>query len=264
MRLGLGLGIFYSFNSGAGGSPFTTEYQAILNKAIALGYTLPSPEEQIVQDNYLRGLLLSGAWDELDVYYLFANNGSKEFATLNWKNPNSHQATLVNSPTFNAGQGFTFNGTSSYIDTNYNPSTQGVKFTQNSASRGLYMRTAPSSGVYMDGMTVAGNRLRYSTGGTPDQQINATATMGGNAILGATAQRKSIHRVDASNVNVIDGTTVYANTSTSIAIPNSNLLIGRTQSFYSNLEASDYYAGANLTALNNTFNTLFANYLAAL
>jgi hypothetical protein len=126
------------------------------------------------------------------------------------------------------------------------------------------MRTPPSSGVYMDGMSVAGNRLRYATGGTTDQQINSTAVLSISAVIGATPARKSVHRVDATNVNVIDGTTVYAGTSASIAIPNSNLWIGRTQTFYSNPQISDYYAGANLTALNNTFNTLFSNYLAAL
>lgn len=258
----IGIGIGIPFSRVLGG--FTTEYQAILNRATALGYTLPSAAQQAIQNQYIIDLKTAGIWAELDVYYVFANNGSQEFGTLNWKNPNTNQATLVNSPTFAINQGFTFNGSTSYIDTNFNPSTQGVKFTQNSASRGLYMRTPPSSGVYMDGMSVAGNRLRYSTGGTPDQQINSTTTLSISAIIGATPARKSIHRVDATNVNVIDGTTVYSGTSTSSSIPNSNLWIGRTQTLYSNVQVSDYYAGANLTALNNTFNTLFSNYLAAL
>jgi hypothetical protein len=61
--------------------------------------------------------------------------------------------TNVNSTTFTAGQGFTGNGTTMYLNTNYNPAVDGVKYTQNSASFGVYSRTnnsslAESIGVY--------------------------------------------------------------------------------------------------------------------
>jgi len=44
--------------------------------------------------------------------------------------------TNVNSTTFTAGEGFQGNGTTMYLDTNYNPAVDGVKYTQNSASFG--------------------------------------------------------------------------------------------------------------------------------
>jgi len=46
--------------------------------------------------------------------------------------------TNVNSTTFTAGQGFQGNGTTMYLDTNYNPSVDGVKYTLNSASGYAY------------------------------------------------------------------------------------------------------------------------------
>jgi hypothetical protein len=113
----------------AGG--FSAEYTAILARATALGYTLPSAAQQIVQNKLVLDLKTSGVWDLRDVIYSPANNGSKEFGTLNWKNPLVHQKTLVSSPTWTSNLGYSGNGSSSYVDWNYNPATQGVQFTLN-------------------------------------------------------------------------------------------------------------------------------------
>jgi len=51
-------------------------------------------------------------------------------------------ATAVNSPTFTANQGYAGNGTTSYINSTWNPVTHGVAYTQNSAGIILYDRTA--------------------------------------------------------------------------------------------------------------------------
>jgi len=53
-------------------------------------------------------------------------------------NPTSTPITNVNSTTFTAGEGFQGNGTTMYLNTNYNPSVDGVKYTLNSASLGSY------------------------------------------------------------------------------------------------------------------------------
>lgn len=53
----------------------------------------------------------------------------------------SHDATNVNSAGWVQWQGFTGNGTSSYLNTNYNPSSQGVVVSTSSVSMGAYSRT---------------------------------------------------------------------------------------------------------------------------
>ena len=53
-------------------------------------------------------------------------------------NPTSTMITEVNSPTFTANQGYTGNGTTSYLNSNYNTSIDGVKFTRNNCSYGGY------------------------------------------------------------------------------------------------------------------------------
>lgn len=46
--------------------------------------------------------------------------------------------TTVNSPTFTSGKGFKGNGVTSYLNTNYNPSVDGIKYTLNSSSNLIY------------------------------------------------------------------------------------------------------------------------------
>lgn len=88
--------------------------------------------------------------DALDIMYILAAE-TEQAALLNTVNPGTHNATNVNSVAFEASRGMTGNGSSSYLDTNYNPSTQGVNFITNSASMGVYSRTnsIEASGVDM-------------------------------------------------------------------------------------------------------------------
>lgn len=106
-------------------------YAALLNVATSLGYSLPSTDQQAKQISFISALMDAGIWDSLDVLYVFATDGDSDFATLNWKNPSTFKCTKVNSPTFTANEGFNGNGTTSYLDTEWDPATNGVNFTQN-------------------------------------------------------------------------------------------------------------------------------------
>lgn len=61
-------------------------------------------------------------------------------ARTSFVNPLSTLATEVNGPTFTPLLGYTGNGTTSYLNTNFNPFTQGVKYTLNSASGFTYIQ----------------------------------------------------------------------------------------------------------------------------
>lgn len=112
------------------------DYQAILDYATTQGYTLPTSAQQVLQNQLLVDLKDAGIWSKLDTFAVFATDGNSDFALIDWKRLS--QYTAVNSPTFTSNQGFTGNGTSSYINTNYNPTINGVNFSQNSASMGGY------------------------------------------------------------------------------------------------------------------------------
>ena len=146
-------------------SEVTTDpnYQAVLDRASTLGYTAPSAAQQELQNTLVEDLKTAGVWSKLDVFYVFATDGDSDYATLNWKSPSSFQATKVNSPTFTSDIGFTGDGTSAYLNTNFTPSTDGVEYTLSDASEMFYREnnaSTPTSFITGNDSATRGNFLR--------------------------------------------------------------------------------------------------------
>lgn len=81
-----------------------------------------------------------GTWAKKDVFYFTAihtsNNGE---ALVNWKNPGTHDLTIVldgGTMNFTPYEGFQSDD-GAYIDTNYNPATQGASYKLEDASYGV-------------------------------------------------------------------------------------------------------------------------------
>jgi hypothetical protein len=138
---------------------YDADYQAWLNRLTALGYTLPTAACSQILSDMIAGIKTDGNWTELDRFAFFAHNGDSDGATVDMINPSGHsQITKVNSPGWNAKQGFNGNGSSSYLNWNYALSTAAVKFTQNSASMGVWVHTgANSPSTYILGVRSATN-----------------------------------------------------------------------------------------------------------
>lgn len=142
---------------------FTTEYDAVLDRGTALGYSLPSLSQRILQNALVVSLKSSTIWTAIDVLYVFATNGDSDFATINWKAPASFQASKVNSPTFTTNVGFTGNGSSSYLNTNWTPSLNASQYQINNAAFfGYFSGTA--SGMYCGTFNVSPNAIRPGIG----------------------------------------------------------------------------------------------------
>ena len=123
--------------------------------------TTPLSDEQKTRVNtFVRmlkdSLSITSLSQKFDVMYLFANETSE--AGLRNLIKRSHDATAVNSPTFTQWEGFRGNGTTSYLNTNYNPFSQGVRYTLNSGSIGTYSLDS-----------VSGSGLRHLLGA---EQVN--------------------------------------------------------------------------------------------
>jgi hypothetical protein len=245
-------------------SSFDADYQAVLNRAVALGYTLPSASQRIKQNTLVLALKSGGIWTKLDVLYIFANDGGQDFGTLNWKAPTLNQATLINSPTFTANQGLQGNGSSSYINTNFNAVTQGVNYVQNDASRYLYLYTASGTGA-LDGKSVASinNTIR---GATSSQRINQgnIGLTGGTFDFTAIQGMKSIHRTNSTNVELFNATTQGSRTATSASMNSNNQFVLRSGSLYGAHRVSMYANGASLVAENTAFVNAFNTYITSL
>jgi hypothetical protein len=110
---------------------FDADYQAILDYATTQGYTLPSASQQALQNQLVVDLKDAAVWSKLDLFYVFATDGDRDFAAINWKDPNNHEIVEYNSPTFTTDIGFTGDSSSAYLDTgttldagsNFDPST---------------------------------------------------------------------------------------------------------------------------------------------
>jgi len=179
-QLGLGLGI----NLGNVLSPYTAEYQAVLNLANTNGYTVPSVTEQMLQNQLIIDLKKNGIWDKLDAFYMFANNvhsgatySGLNFARINWKNPSSYLSTAGTwgYPTISAAAGFT--GTSSSnggsLNLNLPHIVSGNNFNSSGASMGVLFGDIDTLSSAVLGTTGTQSRIRK---GSSSSQI-ATSTI---------------------------------------------------------------------------------------
>lgn len=232
---------------------FTTEYKAVLDRGTALSYTLPTTTTQQKQNKLLKSMKADGVWAKLDVFYVFAvDNNASAFATLNWKNPSANQSTLVSSPTFVNNGGFQGNGTSSYINTNFNPATQGVNYTLNDASR-YFFSHAIVTGRF-DGVD-ATNSNSITRGNVTSHRINSgtTGTLSGMFDYTTAVNTKSIHRTSSTSVTLYNSTTgsTFIQASTSVLSVNQFILKGFTT--FGSHTCAAYAMGASLISEHSAF-----------
>jgi hypothetical protein len=242
---------------------FDADYQAVLNKAAALGasYALPELPQQKLQNTLLMNMKADGVWAKLDVFYNFANNGSLGFGMINWKNPNANLATTTNGITFTPNVGVTGVGTA-YIDTNFSGSN-GTQYSLNNASRYVYMYTASQSNPIEGLLNAAGNSIRITS--SPFQHINqGTAQLDSNFLYNNTRGMKSIHRTSATNVQLFNGTVGDSKTATSTSRATQNQIVLRAGSAQGLHTVSMYAMGASMISENAAFVADYNTYINAL
>jgi hypothetical protein len=242
------------------GSNFEAEYQVILNYAASNVYLLPSAAQQVKQNLLLKNLKLSGAWAKLDTFVCLATDGGSNFALIDWKKLT--QYTAVNSPIFTTNQGFQGNGTSSYLETNFNPSSQGVKYTLNNASRYAYVSVANVNNV-IDGISNAA-RNRMILANNNQHNINSGTTFLNSSFEYLGVGMKSIHRTSSTNVTLFNGTVSGLRTANSTIIENASQFILRSGTAYSTNRIAMYAMGASLISENTDFVNSFNTYINSL
>ena len=153
---------------------------------------------------------------------------------LNLRNPATFPLTAVNSPTHTPYLGIAGNGTSSYLNTGWRPSTNGVNFTKDNAGMGIWIEggtDTASISVMAMGATVSSNSatiLPWMTANRIGGDINSgsTPTVGATAIstrLGYTA----IERVSSATLQGYrDGSGTGSSSTASTNMPTNELLLG--------------------------------------
>lgn len=253
-----------SSSSAAGGGPKspdipTDPYQRLLYQANLLGYSVPSPSQQIIQQNLITDLQDIGAWDLLDVFYMFANNGSAEFTTLNWKDATKNQATLVNSPVWTSNVGFSLS--SGLFRTGYTPSNDAVNFQLNSAGVFWKLETVGSvSNARWFGSGQGGSApLRFRTPSGVYFNTNGSISAG---VIPVTNELYSFYRVDGTFIKIYrdNSGTQFINSPTS-SLMSFPLELPVTPAAAT---ASCLGIGGNLESLQSSLVTLFQNYMSSL
>lgn len=108
-------------------------YSAEAETLFAAMSTPPDDTRKGLIDDCIVALKAAGIWTKLDCLYMFAAADSQA-ALLNWKAPGTFNASVVSAPTFTADTGYTGNGTSSYVTSNFNASTAGGSYVRDAAT----------------------------------------------------------------------------------------------------------------------------------
>lgn len=130
--LGLGLKINNRQNVVSG---YSAQYQAVIDYAVTNGYTLPSEAVQIADDAMVTALVDAGIWSQIDIFYMFATDGNANFAYINMVSPGTFNCINgASAPTISSsGLQFT-SGSSTFVNTKYNPRIHGTNKNVNSTS----------------------------------------------------------------------------------------------------------------------------------
>lgn len=203
--------------------------------------TRPSVAVISAVDHFIKGCKADGNWTLLDRFWLFAQDNQTNSLT-SIVNPTSSVATEVSSPGWTSLQGYTSNGTTSYINTNYTPSTDAVNFTQNSATQFIYSRTDSQEASLQGGGGLANlHATHLNIRNSSDQILSRT---NGTTATGAISNTSSLGFFTAVRSS-FTAVTFYRNGS-SLGSPASNTSTG--------------LATVKLYALSNNNNGTAANF----
>ena len=240
------------------GSGFDSDYQAVLDFATSEGDTLPSANQQILQNQVVLSLKDKGLWNKKDAFGLFATDGNVDFALICWKRLIKMDA--INSPSFSANAGFTGDGTSSYINTKFKPLADGVQFTQDNA--GLSINAGSGSGYIVGNSSTASGNQRMRIGGA-DTMINGSV-LNLNPVF--TTGNTHLDRTSSTElVTQQDNTITSTRTNNSTSLQNNEIFLLRITNNYSNANIKAFSARASFTETEkNDYNLIINTYLNAL
>lgn len=252
------------YNWWLSGSSNNQYVQSWLLRLDALGLTRPDAT-RIAALNAMFNSIGNTILTKIDILYIFSlNNASlQESSSINFINPSLNRASYVSSPNY-ATNGVAGNGTTSYVDT-YNPSTNGVNYILNSASRFMYIESSPTVGVIYDGANAIANRnILFSSTGSVGMRINSSNSL--NATVATTGTGyKSINRSSSTDVQYYNDSTRSDRTQTSTSIENTTQSLDKAGSSFGNTRFGLYGMGGSLTeAENTTIRTNFATFRTAI
>jgi len=200
---------------------------------------------------------------------MFVPDGDSDFALIDWIRLTDY--TAVNSPTFTANQGFLGNGTSSYIDTNFVPNTDGSNFTQDNAGLTLYMYQLGANASYVVGQSSGGaDQIRMRTYNTSTQsidgQLNSSVFTTIQGIVSRAIGHFSVDRLSSASFKYQINTSVGNNyNQSSSGLSTNPIWVLRITTQYADFGVSYFTIREGMTdSENNDMNSIFDDYLNAI
>ncbi|MBC40384.1 MAG: hypothetical protein CMH91_15155 [Oceanicaulis sp.] len=192
--------------------------------------TEPSAARKSLISSLVEGLKTDGIWSKLDRLWVMAAHAAQA-GGLDWKNPSTsgNALTAVNSPTFTTDQGYTGDGLSSYLNTNYAPSVDGVSALQDSVSAGVWVRATGASSTYLgvtDRTADPEHAIRIQDNlGTNQARVN-DLTFVSYSTSAAANQLLTVNRSSSTTTQLYtNGSSDGSGTATSISIPDIDLYL---------------------------------------
>jgi hypothetical protein len=259
MALGMGLGLPF------GGLPAYTFVNAEAETVVSAMTTQPDNSRKALIDALVGSLKTAGVWSQLDLLYVLAAHDAQA-ARLNWKSPAAFAALTVNSPVFQADRGYTGDGASSRLRTQFTPSTNGVNFIQDSASVWVWSRTNAQSNAAI-GANGGTNRTDIILRNASDQRFGRVNS---NTAAAATSITESsgffgLTRRDASNILTFrNGSLIDTDAAASTAINNAEQWIcGANSTGFSTQQVAVAAWGGAMTDLEASFYSAVNTYMQA-
>jgi hypothetical protein len=256
-------------------SGLSPQAQAYRENVIANGGSISDSVLAIIDTNLIKPLVASGDWAKLDKFHLYSGVGNAVAARTNIVS-NDYHINPVNSPTWNNSTGYTGNGTTSYLDHNYNPSLGGTLAVLNSATIGYGAKYAsiPSTqsfGARQTTGTACNLAIFRLANPAIDGIVNDNTDLNNTNVIFNSIVLHAAQRSAASGFNckasIVNNNFLFATTA-SVAVPNLKLFeLARNQdgTAFSFDSAPHYYMFAgNGLIFTNTVLTAINNTLAAL
>ena len=245
---------------------YNDETQAMIDKAVAQGFALPSAANLSLISSLIDGAKASGDWAKADRVAFWGNDsGSINFGRINAKSPSDSLATIVNAMRSVNKKGIEGDGVSAYVDTGYNPTTDAVNYGINSASILIYQYKVPTIGVSLVGSD--SSNVRIQSRNTSIQRLNSEANLSTLVDFGQEGtigmHKKTDTDIDVQVNSTISATT-YLSSSPSLPSASLTLLAAADATIYSNAGIALEWVGGDSSANALALNTLFTNYYTQL
>ena len=225
----------------------------------------PSDNRADLINRTIRQLKDAHLFHKMDCLFVLAAHNAQA-ALLDWKG-GTYTATETNSPTFTVDRGYTFNGSSSYLDTTYNPTSAAGQYALNSSHIAAFNLTNSQDAGACVGTTNGG--MGFITPRTATNtfvcRLNAGANDSVASVTNGTGHLLA-SRTSSTAFNAYRyGSSIGSFSRTSTSIPNGTFSIGRATTSYGAHQIAAAHWGAGLSADDAArVSKIISNYMSEL